>query len=361
MEIRIKPSQKKRFVDTWNRQRKQGFTLIELLVVIAIIAILIALLLPAVQQAREAARRTQCKNNLKQFGLAIHNYESSIGSFPPGRTGYPMVFSAHAQLMPYFDAATLYNNIDFNAAPTFVEPPVAPYSRNVIAAMTKVPMFLCPSDSGIVQGNSYGSTNYVVSTGSGSNATNRYIRAGDGVMYDPKLAGIVKFRDVIDGLSNTVAMSEQILGNGSTAGGGGAAGVSTVISGSTPPTRPAQQVLNLTVSQPSGGPYTAANDTSPANCVVGASGFWSGTRGAKWLNGHFGDTLYNHGLTPNSFEFDCGNTSHSSGLTAARSRHTGGVHALMCDGSTRFVSDFIDVSIWQALASRAGGEVIGEY
>ena len=338
-------------------RRRRGFTLIELLVVIAIIAILIALLLPAVQQAREAARRTQCKNNLKQFGLAIQNYESSVGSFPPARTGYPMVFSAHAQLMPYFDAANLYNSIDFNTAPTFAEPPVAPYSANVIAALVRVPMFLCPSDLATVPGNSYGTTNYVVCTGSGSNPTARYIRAGDGVMYDPKLLGIVKFRDVTDGLSNTVAMSEETLGNGYSSGGGGASGVATVISGSTAPVSPTSQVLNLTTSQTSGGPYTDANDTSLTTCVVGGGGFWSGIRGAKWLNGHYGDTLYNHGLPPNSNQFDCGNTSHSSGLTAARSRHLGGVHVLMCDGGVRFVGNNVDLSVWQGLGSRAGGEV----
>jgi hypothetical protein len=95
--------------------------------------------------------------------------------------------------------------------------------------------------------------------------------------------------------------------------------------------------------------------------VVGAAGSWSGLRGAKWMNGHFGDTLYNHGLNPNSKQFDCGNNSNNAGLTAARSRHTGGVHALLCDGSTRFVSDNIHLPIWQALASKSGGEVISEF
>jgi prepilin-type processing-associated H-X9-DG protein len=79
------------------------------------------------------------------------------------------------------------------------------------------------------------------------------------------------------------------------------------------------------------------------------------------MNGHYGDTIYNHGLPPNSEIFDCGNTSHNSGLTAARSRHTGGVMTLLCDGSVRFVSDSVDLGIWRALATRAGGEVVGEF
>ena len=338
-------------------RRARGFTLIELLVVIAIIAILIGLLLPAVQQAREAARRTQCRNNLKQIGLAIHNYESSHGSFPPGRVGFPMVFSAHAAILPYLDGGNLYNLIDFNTAPTFVEPPVMPYVQNTIAAMTAIPTYLCPSDLGKVSGSSYAATNYVVCAGSGADATSRYIRKGDGVMFDVKLLGVVKFRGIIDGLSNTVAVSEQTLGMGYS-GGGGTATTPTVIPGSTPPSKPALQVLNLTAAQ---NDAITGTDTSPANCVVGATGWWAGIRGAKWMNGHYGDTIYNHALTPNSKTFDCGNLSHNAGLTAARSQHTGGVMVLLCDGSSRFVNDSIDAQLWQSLATRAGGEVLGEF
>src|SRR6187399_179285 len=124
-------------------RRARGFTLIELLVVIAIIAVLIALLLPAVQQAREAARRTQCRNNLKQIGLAIHNYESTHSLFPPGRLGFPMVFSVQAHILPYIEGNALYNLIDFNTAPSFGAASI-PMTRNDIAVRTTIPLYQCP-------------------------------------------------------------------------------------------------------------------------------------------------------------------------------------------------------------------------
>src|SRR5690606_7753237 len=114
----------------------------------------------------EAARRTQCRNNLKQIGLALHNYESSHRVFPPGRLGYPMVFSVQAQILPYADGANLYNLIDFNTPPNF-GPPSSPMTQNEIAVRTKIPLYLCPSDGESVSGSEMGPTNYVATTGDG--------------------------------------------------------------------------------------------------------------------------------------------------------------------------------------------------
>ena len=315
-------------------RRTRGFTLIELLVVIAIIAVLIALLLPAVQQAREAARRTQCKNNLKQIGLAIHNYESSLQVFPPGRLGFPMVFSVQAHILPYLESAGLYNLLDFNTAPNFGTPST-PMKQNEIAARTKIAAYLCPSDFGQVPGSDFGPTNYVASAGSGTGIANS-INTGDGVMFS---RSSVRFRDVTDGMSSTACFAEQTLGVG---GNPSSAGSN--------PTKSDGEVLEL----------VGATPTTDAACVPGG-GTWSGLRGAKWLNGHYGDTIYNHYYGPNSSTPDCGNKSHNYGLTSARSRHEGGVQILLCDGSARFISENIDLSIWRALGTRAGNEVVGEF
>ncbi|MBI5760469.1 MAG: DUF1559 domain-containing protein [Planctomycetales bacterium] len=317
-------------------RRVRGFTLIELLVVIAIIAILMSLLLPAVQQAREAARRSQCKNNLKQIGLAIHNYEASHRVFPPGRLGFPMVFSVHAHILPYMDNTSLYNLIDFNTAPSFGAPST-PMTQNQIAARKVIPHYICPSDFARVNGSDLGPTNYVATTGSGTGAANS-INTGDGVMFS---RSSVHFQDVVDGLSTTVCFSEHTLGVG---------GNPSTPSGIAPKD-PQGEVLEL----------TGATPTTDAACVVGGGSNWSGLRGAKWMNGHYGDTLYNHYYIPNSTQFDCGNASHNFGLTAARSRHNAGVHVALCDGSVRFANDNISLTIWRALATRYGREVITEF
>lgn len=314
----------------------RGFTLIELLVVIAIIAVLVALILPAVQQAREAARRTQCRNNLKQLGLALHNYEGSHRALPPGRLNYPMVFSALAQLLPNLDQSNVANLLDYNAAPMF-GPPSTPMTKNEVAARTKLPVFLCPSDNGAVSGSDFGPTSYVASVGSGV-GTSSSIKTGDGVMYS---GSCIRFSDIRDGLTSTVCFSEQSLGNGTTpsspAGG--------------PAANPQLEVLEL----------ANATVTTELSCVPSGTAVWSGMRGAKWLNGHYGDTLYNHYYPPNSKQWDCGNASHNYGLTAARSRHSGGVQILLCDGSVKSVQDGIDLTLWRGLATRAGKEVIGDF
>ncbi len=309
-------------------RNRSAFTLVELLVVIAIIGVLVSLLLPAVQAAREAARRMSCRNNLKQLSLALHNYELSHRKFPPGRLPFPFVFSPQAQLLPYVEQGNVQNLLNFSNPPlTFGSFPHA--AANEAVAKTPLELFLCPSDALRVPGSDFGAVNYPASTGSGL-VNNGSINAADGVIFAVSTIG---FRDITDGTSQTIVFSESILGNGSNS------------TGALPLDR-VRQTIELTAGTP----------TTPAACAPGGSTLWSGQRGSKWINGHFADTLYNHFYPPNSETPDCNNGHHNYALTAARSFHPGGVNAALCDGSVQFVQESIDLTVWRALATRSGGE-----
>ncbi|MCX7396076.1 MAG: DUF1559 domain-containing protein [Planctomycetales bacterium] len=339
------------------RKPQRGFTLIELLVVIAIIAVLIALLLPAVQQAREAARRMQCRNNLKQLGLAMHNYEGTYRQFPPatmavkgyyqGTLGEFWAWSALAMMSPFLEQTNLYNTMDLTQ-PLYRSGGTGSYGyrispQNKVAAGTLVPLFLCPSDSSKSVSSDYevaglGSANYAVCTGTGANFGSPYDT--DGIVYSASRTGP---RDVTDGLSNTVAISECLLGRGSERYTG-------TIS-------PNEQKFSYAYM---GGPVTDAG-------CAGASR-WNDTnhKGFLWAVGEIRTTAYNHYYGPNSKQWDCigydpALAYASTGWHAARSMHTGMVNVLLGDGSGRSISDNIDMTVWRNLATRGGGEVLGEF
>jgi prepilin-type N-terminal cleavage/methylation domain-containing protein/prepilin-type processing-associated H-X9-DG protein len=307
---------------------RKGFTLIELLVVIAIIAILIGLLLPAVQKVREAASKASCQNNLKQLGLALNGYHGANNVMPPARRPYPLVHSPQARLLPYVEQESLQHLVDYTQSP------LGPV--NAVASQTKVKLFLCPSDSTdaqVVGLADYG-TNYVANVGTGTVGFG-LIASGDGIFTESPL----RFASVTDGLSQTAAFSESILGNG-------------VKSTGATPSDPRREVLEM-----AGG-----NDPTPTSCSAGGgTSTWSGIRSGKWINGHYGDALYNHFYQPNSATWDCGNAYHNKGLSTARSGHLGGVNVLFCDGSVHFVSNSVDLATWRAMATRAGNDLLGEY
>jgi prepilin-type N-terminal cleavage/methylation domain-containing protein/prepilin-type processing-associated H-X9-DG protein len=348
------------------RHRRAGFTLIELLVVIAIIAVLIALLLPAVQAAREAARRTQCVNNLKQIGLGLHNYHDINSSFPmgagPGNTlsgiqSAKQGASYLAEMLPQLGEAPLFNAINFNFG---CNADALGSAVNATIIITNVKTFMCPSDpqaGNIPTGP--GTNNYYACVGTTTNLNNTNVQI-------PSLAtipssGIFAFQRVtginacIDGTSNTIAASEAIVG-------GLATSFNVVDVG----------LENVTAIPAAAQIFDAS--TNPAATLQGinaCTAAWStGTgasidtqRGKYWFHGALGQSLFNTVVTPNLQQdqwTDCSSTNSTSLATYsnADSRHPGGVNTLFADGSVRFIKSSISQPIWWALGTKAGGEVI---
>lgn len=334
--------------------RRRGFTLIELLVVIAIIAILIALLLPAVQQAREAARRTQCRNNLKQIGLALHNYLDAHSVFPPSYCVVPGVtttvggqWSVFARILPYMEQSNLQNLINWNVG----------YSTQVNVATTRVASYLCPSEpNDVIRVNpSTGvprdyPSNYKINFGTWKIYDPTNGSGGDGAFFPNSKMRPANFTD---GMSNTLCASEA--------------------KAYTP------YVRNTTVDL---GPVVPTDPSFAAafvgdGCCIGPS-LQLNTGHTEWADGLCQQSGFTTTFTPNTkipyvvsgatYDIDIVSwregthaTRVQYGAIPARSYHEGIVMTLLMDGSARAVSENIDRQVWQYLGTRAGGEVIGEF
>lgn len=343
------------------RGRRLGFTLIELLVVIAIIAVLIALLLPAVQQAREAARRTQCRNNLKQLGLALHNYHDSAKLFPYRQGGNAStsdssffdVLSGHVLLLPYMDQGPLYTQMMSQGASN---PGLRPWDNNPIFR-NDVPGFICPSD--VLATNNQGRCNYRYSHG----PWGRRQRFGIDVASwggERPIIGMfgaisrVGISDVLDGTSNTIAMSERCQGQAELR--------NEVIGGVG-----LQPLWNDGYVDPKRSTNAADLDTIEQDCrATVVNGVYTNPKTGELPGDRFADggvffVGFSTLMTPNSPSCMEQQWDRSHTVMSATSRHTGIVHVLMTDGAVKPASNNIDKTLWRALGSRAGNETIGDF
>ena len=337
------------------RRRRPGFTLIELLVVIAIIAILVSLLLPAVQQAREAARRSQCQNNLKQLGLAMHNYHSTYNSFPIGRGGtdgpnYPGAaggveqnggrLSALVVLTPFLDQTALWNQISkpltytHNGSQELAAPMGGrPWQEKYPPWRQQLPTLLCPSDGGPVPRNEEADTNYGLNWGDNGNGN------GDIIFENVDVRGMfgrqnaAAFRNMRDGTTSTLLMAEIGREDGS-------------------------RLFQARYARQVGGSNFggAVHDNPNAGCLQRVideenPGFYDDdvnlgsndqTRGTRWADGSAVFTGFNTVFPPNGPSCMENNDDSGDGVMSAGSYHSGGAQVVFGDGSVKFISETID-------------------
>lgn len=308
---------------------RRGLTLIELLVASAIVATLVALLLPAVQYAREAARRSHCRSNLHQIGIAAHAYHSSYAMFPPGASNG---FSLHTAILPHIDQSAIASALNFSLTPD--DPP------NMAVARIRIAVYTCPSDP-IADVPDSGGARCFGASYAGNFGTGVVWNGYNGLFQHlstsfPKYPeGPVTAASVIDGLSNTVMMSELLVGDGTR----------TLLRAN----------WNTPVEYSGPGDQDVFADACQfLNTAPASADGWS--RGRTWIAGDASLTLYNHVITPN--QLSCYNrTRVQSGAFTAASLHGSMVHALFGDGRVQPVSSGIDRSIWRAMGSRNSGDV----
>jgi len=333
---------------------RSGLSLIELLVALSLGGLLVALTLPAVAKVREASRRVRCQNNLRQLGLALHEYESVNGMFPAAKQaepGYPINpklsidgmrdYSVHAYLLPYLGHSPLYASLNFSLpVPNYWElgsSALPGWSANVTSLNSAVGVFLCPSDS-YAQSVAPGRNSYRANVGTGlcGDSPGCGIADGNGAFVHGRN---LRVRDFADGLSKTVALSEKLCGVGT---GSFRSERDFVYTNAVP---------NCTIISADWIVDRCRELKTPPSNYYAHSGYTWAIGDTRW-------TSYTHAATPNSTSVDCAirGAKPPCGAFGARSLHERGVNVMLADGAVRFISESISLSIWRSLGTRNLGD-----